>query len=288
MALGKFSDINLADTAAITGGAWSPDLPATNLAARRYLTAPARQLAPADLGASQFEVAFDRARAVTLVGLMFHTLSLTARYRLTIAGVDGVLATPAYSSGWLTAYPRLYPTSQLPWEEPNTWAGYPLGQDLDLYPRHLWLSVSPGRITTRLRVEVDDATNPAGYFDIGGLWVALGWSPLFNFDRGRELGMDARDQIDEAPSGRLFSEERTPRRRSTVTWSGLTNEEAYRLFDAGARARTTRPVLFVPDVDQTTSLVREAWPSTFETLPKPRFAYDRLNTITATFKELIA
>jgi hypothetical protein len=289
MALGKFSDRNHALVATLSGGSWSGSLPLTNLQDDvRYVAAPARQLTPAVLANAQFDATLDSARAVSLVAVLFHTLSLGAKYRLTIAGPGGSLASPVYQSAWTDVFPRVFDISELAWEDDNYWTGQIDTADLDLYPRHLWIALSADVIAIAVRLEFDDALNGAGYFDLGGLWIASGWSPAFNFERGRQLSIDPRDQLDEAPSGRIFSEERTPRRTMSASWSLLSDAEALKLFDAGARARTTRPVIFAPDVDDASSLLREAFPATFGPPPAPTFKYDGLNAVSATFREIIA
>jgi hypothetical protein len=288
MANGLLADQNLALTAVMSGGAWAAGLPVTNLNPGSYLGQPARCAAPAALANSQFQAVLLTPRPVSIVGVLFHTLSSNALYRITVAGLDGNLAAPAYQSAWTPVVGRLWDSSVLEWESSNWWTGQPDEEETALYPRHLWIPVQPAVITGAIRVEIDDRAHPAGFFDIGGVWIARAWSAQVNFERGRDLSADARSVVDEAPSGRLFSEERSPRRQVTVTWAMLSDAEAYRLFDAGSRAGTTKEVLFVPDLDDVVSLTREAFPATFERPPAPKFSYDGLNTVTATMKEVIA
>ena len=61
-----------------------------------------------------------------------------------------------------------------------------------------------------------------------------------------------------------------------------------RLFDAGAKCGTTRPVLLIPEAADTVALIREAFPATFEKPPAPRRGRPYQNAITATFREIIA
>jgi hypothetical protein len=289
--LGRFTDINLARTATLTGGAWSVDLPLANLLDEsRYRGKPSRQLTPAVLAASQFDCTLSTPKGITLVAILFHTLSLAARYRLSIAAPGGSLAAPVYQTAWSAVYPAVYDQTDLEYEDSNWWTGQLAVEDLDLYPRHLWIALSDPVIAAAIRLEFDDATNAAGSFDLGGLWVASTWSPEFNYERGRVLNLDPRDQRDESPSGREFGEERTPRRRLQMSWSRLSDDEARRLYDAGARARTTRPVIFAPDLEDPRSTLREAFPATFadDGLPAPTFTYPGLGRVSATLKEIIA
>lgn len=286
-ALGRFSDENLIHKATLGGGEWSEALPLANLLDEtRFISRPARQLHPADPARSRIDVALPRDRTVNLVGLLFHTLSVEAEYRVTIAGPGGSLDAAVFSTGWKPVHGRMFPSQNLAWEEPNWWTGAARPEDLLLYPQHLWVSLAPAVTASAIRIELKDPS--AAYFDIGGLWVCGAWSPQFNFDHGRELGLEARSVADEAPSGRVFHEDRANRRRLTVTWSMLDQNEALRLFDAGARAGARRPVILLPDVSDPVALMREAFPANFEKPPAPRRGRRFENMISATFKEIIA
>ncbi len=287
MALGRFSDENLVLAAALAGGQWSAALPLANLKDEtRYVSRPARQLFPADPTKSRIEATLERDRTINLVAVLFHTLGLAAEYRLTIAGPGGTFAAPAYAGDWTPVHGRMFPSANLPWEEPNWWTGEARPEDLLLYPQHLWIVLKPGVTASAVRLELRDPA--AAWFDVGGMWICGAWSPQFNFDHGRELGMDARSLSEETPSGRMVHEDRASRRRLTINWGMLDYNEAMRLFDAGAKCGVKRPVLLLPDVDDPVALIREAFPATFEKPPAPRRGRRFENTISATFKEIIA
>lgn len=287
MSLGRFSDENLVLSAELAGGEWSAKLPLENLKdERRFVSAPARQLHPNDPTKARIEATLVRDRSINLVGVLFHTFGTAAEYRVTVAGAGGSLAAPELVVGWTPVHGRMFPSTNLPWEEPNWWTGEARPEDLLLYPQHLWIVLKPAVLASAVRIEFRDPD--AAYIDIGGLWICGAWSPAFNFDHGRELGLDARSQADESPSGRIFHEDRTGRRRLTVNWSMLDANEATRLFDAGARCGTTRPVLMLPDLDDEIGMIREAFPANFEKPPGTRKGRRFENTVSATFKEIIA
>lgn len=290
MTVGRIADQNFALTAALSGGAWAPNLPLENLKAdRRFVAAPARQLAPNQLSASRFDASLSLARSIDLVALMFHTLSLTAQYRLTIAAPGGGLDAPVYDSGWRPVYARMFDSLNLEWDDPNWWTGQGSSEeDVALYARHLWVVLPAPVLASAIRIEIDDGENPEGFFDIGGLWITRTWSPRINFERGRQPSIEPRDQSEEAPAGRLFADERTPRRRLQLTWKRLSDAEAQRLFDAGMRARTSRTVLVLPDVSDPGLMVREAFPANFDPPPSPTYRHNGLNEVEAGFKEIIA
>ncbi|MCW5723437.1 MAG: hypothetical protein KIS81_00600 [Maricaulaceae bacterium] len=287
MALGRISDVNHAMAATLSGGEWSAALPLSNLKAAGYVSRPARQLAPGDLSKARFDAALDRPRRIDLVAILFHSLSLDAQVRVSAIAAGGDLGDPDWSSGWRPAYGRWFDSDAIDWDEPNWWTGLPLAGDLGLWPRHFMLPLALDFPAAAFRVEFDDAAHPDGYFDLGGLWLAGSFTPRFNFERGRDLELEARDMADEAPGGREFFELRPPRRAISVSWPALSDAEARRLYDAGGRARRAGAVLFVPDAGSDVSMLREAWPATFETPPAPQFTYDGANAVSATLREII-
>lgn len=287
MALGQLIDTNLALDATLSGGNCLPALPLANLLLGQYLQRPARFADATSLAGTKFEVELAWPQQINLVGLVFHTFSRQARYRLTVAGADKNLAAPVYQTDWTPVIPRLWRSADLDWAAPNWWTGQPLSRDLALYPPNLWIPI-PKTLCGRLRIEFDDRTNAAGWFDVGGLFVAKGWTPQINFERGRQLAITSRSLSEEAPSGRDFDETRRGRRTLTVTWAMLAKADAQRLFDAGARAGTTGVVVFLPDVDDPSSLLREAYPAKFTAPPAPTFGFEGLHTVSATFREIIA
>lgn len=287
MQLGRISDQNLARTATFDEevGEWM--LPLSNLAMdERYKGAPARCDAT-DLAKSRFRLTLKAGRLVSLIGVLFHTMSLAARYRLTIVGKDLDWENPAYVGEWLPVYARRFRSSTLKWEVTNWWGGQGDQEEIDLYPRHLWI-VPPPFIAGGFQIEFDDTFNEDGVIDIGGLWLAQSFSPAINFDRGRDLAIVARDLLDEGPSGRIFAESRTPRRELSVPWSNLKTAEAYRFVDMAMRVSVSRPVIFVPDLDDPVSMIREAYPALMQRPPGPRLTRERLNSVAATFREILA
>ncbi len=294
MALGKLASRNLLQYLTLGGTAGSAALPLSNLMANavaaspRHLTQPMRQTNIASLAANVIELTFDKPRSIDLVALLFHSMGLGAQYRLTVAGAGGTLAAPIYQSPWTKVHPRRFPSMSLKWRDPNFWGGQALVSDLDVFRRHRFIPLSPALIASAVRIELDDRSNSAGFYDIGGLWISSTWSPALNFERGRTLGLQARDRVDEGPSGRRFSERRQPRRTMNVTWAGQTKAEAYTLFDDVARVGTTRMVIFIPDVDDIIGSPREAFPATFAKLIEPQFTYEHQHMVSAALEEIIA
>jgi hypothetical protein len=290
-ALGRLSDRNLMETATITapGGGWDAGLPVANLADRAWIARPARCVAPGNPALARFDATLDRQRAVSVVALLFHTLSSVAQWRVSGAPAAGDLNAPTWTSGWRPAHPRWSASASLPWEDPNWWTGSPAGADLDLFPRHaIWTAPAGAAppLAAKVRVEISDGA--AAFVDMGGAWIGSGWQALANHERGRQLGLLARDVVEEAPSGRFFADERAPRRTLALRWDGLSDADARRLFDAGARVRGSGALLFVPDAGDAAALAREAFPATWAERPAPVFNFDGANAARAVIQEIVS
>jgi hypothetical protein len=287
--LGRFSDTNLTATATLTGGTWSVALPLENLKNDdRYVGAPARCEDPRDLTKSQFEVVFPEPRLVDHIAFLFHSMTIGALFRLTITATDDpTYADPIYASGWDFVFPSIYDPMDLEWGVDNWWTGSLPESERSLYPPHRQIPIDQV-LAKRIRVELDDRTTGASYIDLGGLWIASGWSPQINFARGRQLKVNPRDLTDEGASGRVFGEARQPRRQLSVTYANLVDTESWRLVDAAMRARTTGKVLFVPNADDVPSMMREAFPATFNTPPGAQFVRQFMNQTAMVLDEVLA
>jgi hypothetical protein len=290
MTLGRFTDINLALEAEISGpeGGWSPAFPLANLLSEEnYVGAPARCLAATDLALSRFEIVFPEPCSPTLLSIFFHTMSLGARYRVTGALEDASYTAPTLATGWQWVYPSIYDPEELDFGVENFLAGTVTLDELDLLKRHMFAPLAES-LVDRLLVELDDQEHPDGFFDVGGVHVAAGLSPLINFDRGRELSVQPRDLVDEAPSGRRFADRRPPRRVLSVSYSNLTDPEARRFIDAAMRARSVGTVVFVPNLDDPTATLREAFPANFGKTPSAGISWPGLARVAFTLEEILA
>lgn len=291
MAKGILCDVNLALTGTITGpaGGATADQPLANLLNDEdYVGRPWRCPDATALSLTWFEQVFPEPHVFTVLGLFFHTFSMGARYRLrgsTLA--DATYAAPTVDTGWRWVHPSIIDPVDLPFGVENGFAGTVTAAELALHGRHLAAKVPEG-LVERIRIDFDDQENPAGWFDVGGLLLADGFSPEMNHNFDHELGGIARDQVDETPSGRRIADSRPPRRTVTASYENLSAAEARRFVDAGLRRRATRTVLFVPNIDQPDAALREAFPATFARLPGARIGRPGMSGSTVSLEEVLA
>ena len=289
MAKGKLTDDKLTRSATLSGAVCAAELPLDNLKDdSRFVGAPARFIDCDDISTTRFDLTLPEPRLVNFLAPLFHTMTRSALYRITACPEDDPdLTDLVLDTGWQFVFPSVYDPWDLEFGVDNGFDGALSQSDLDLVPRHMW-APQPEMLAQRIRFEFDDRTNEQGWFDIGGLWTASAWSAEINYDRGRDLTLIARDQLDEAPSGRVFAEERLPRRQLAITYGMLATAEAQRVFDTGLRARSSRPVIFVPDSDDQASMLREAFPATLGPPPGAKFIYPSINATALTLKEILA
>jgi len=284
---GKLANINLAEGAGFSNGTWAAALPLSNLTDLRMWGAPARCEDPTDLAKSKLDVTLTRSAAVSMVAILYHNLSINAKVRITLAGSAG-FASPANSPVWESIWPRMFPSTSLPWRTSSWWTGRPDLSDIDLYPRHLWLPFDDALLANQIRIEIDDTGNPDGFIDLGFLFVAETFSPQWNFDFGRSLSLSNRDLIDETPSGRRIINQRAARRVHSLDYSNLSNAEVMRIFDMGKHNGSAKPILFIPDQDDRPNLYREAFPASLIDLPGAGFGLATLNATTLKLEEILA
>lgn len=289
--LGILSDVNLAPTAAISGpeGGASVLYPLANMLKEEdYIGRPTRFPAAGELGLTRFDLVLPEPYVLSVFGLIFHTMSLAARYRVTGTTLDDpTFAAPTLQTGWRWVFPSIYDPVELPFGVENGFTGTVTQAEVDLLGRHLAATL-PEALVERLRVELDDQEHPLGWFDVGGLILSAGFSPEMNFDRGRDLSVIPRDLRDEAPSGRIFPDPRTPRRVLNVSYSNLTDGEARRFVDSAMRSRSIGTVLFIPNLDDPAATMREAFPATYGKPPGARTTYPGLGATNLTLEEVLA
>src|SRR3954470_10332829 len=102
----------------LTGGAWSMAL--ANMQVR-----PLSQVARSGdllLASTQFQAVLDKPRLMNALVLVRHTISLAGRIRVRLHG-DAARTQLIWDSLWLTVWPAVNPSTQLPWEGSNWWSG---------------------------------------------------------------------------------------------------------------------------------------------------------------------
>jgi hypothetical protein len=218
---------NWVDVAAtFSGGTWETALPRPNLADAR-LAAVARSVG-LTTAATQFDVDLGAARVVGVVALIRTTLTAAATVRVRGAS-DAGFTSVVYDSGTVAAFPEAWPTGLLPTGHPNAATRLPTTAQLRAWR---WdVNVLPPAVSARYwRVELSDATNPAGHVDVGRLWIAPLYQPSINPRYGAEYGFAAQSVTGRALSGTRYVDVRPNARTRTFEFADLPPAEAQQVL----------------------------------------------------------
>lgn len=290
---------NRIDDAAVSGGTWVSTLPLANIksrvlgkVARTTSAATAATQFDADLsttsmvvgalglqsfgesafgdaGGSGFVVSYG-APAVRIVAAVNHNLTITATARVRGSTVSD-FSTTVYDSGWINAWPYAYTAEQ---REGFT-ATFVHILSADTSARY-W------------RVEFDDTANPAGYIEVGRVFIGPSWSPAINISFGAELGWNTTTDVQQSASGVEYFYHRAPYRVQNVKMDFLTIDEGMaNAFEIQRLAGIDAEVFWIYDPDDTTHALRRRFLGRLQTLSPVIHPYFEFTSTAFSIKEII-
>lgn len=141
----------------------------------------------------------------------------------------------------------------VPWER-FLWEGVP---DLE---RGEWPPITIIRLgaeveATYLRIDLEDAANPAGYLEVGRIFTGVGQQPLANFSYGWALGTVDPTEQEETDGGDVWFDLRPRYRQLDLPFNFVSQADALNLFQNLTRVvghRRDLVVLPFPDADAAT------------------------------------
>lgn len=276
---------NRADSATLTGGSWTAGMPLSNLQ-DRLLSRLARSTND-DPASTTFTLTLDRFRTVSVVALCRHNMSSQATWRIR-AFADSGLTDQLYDSGAVNVWQAMYDSSQLEWQDDNFWSGLPSAEDLAGY---YWnaIHVLPEAKSARYwKLDISDASNPAGYVEIGRLFLSEAWVPTLNMSYGASLGYTSRTEVEEAWDGTEYFDVKAPYRVAQFRLENLSQQEAmFRALDMQRVASIDKEVLFVWDPDDTQHLIRRSFLGRLRELSPLEQPYYEAHQTSFVVKELL-
>lgn len=239
LAYPNWADVSVLFTPVLSAGSWNASLPLSNLQDRRL--AKVARSTDATTGSTQFRIDLGVARAVRLIALPTH--NFTSAATVEVNGGTSAGASDVYNGAAVAAYPAGETAETL--EGLNT--GYVL--------------VLPSSLTARYwTVLINDTANPAGYVELGRLFVGDAYQPTINAAYGLQQGWEDDSTAEISDGGAAIVEERRMRRTATFTLPQVpVNEALVNLFPLAHRQRTTRQCYFVFDAGDTTHLFRRSF-----------------------------
>jgi hypothetical protein len=242
----------------ISGGSWLSALSLSNLqnrlrskVARSTNAANASTVINIDLGA---------AKPVRLIAILNHNASMNATVRVSLSALSAAGSELGQYTG-LQFWPGYYPPSTpLEWEESEYWGGMLNDADAaDYNPSpDFWHVLSQSVNARYIKVEIFDSANPAGYFQLGRLWVGPGLQPEVNLDYG--YGMVWKQDVLKAKSlgGVDWFTVLSAGREISGTLANLSYDEGMvMVFDRQRRLGLEGELFFVMDPDDTVLLFKQ-------------------------------
>jgi hypothetical protein len=112
---------NRTDEGTLSGGSWLAALPLVNLQYRQVQKV-ARSASAAN-ASTQFMIDLGSAKAIGVIALVVHNISVSGKVRVTASDTQTFTST-LYDSGWQLVWPYgVIPQDLLEWEDDNFWLG---------------------------------------------------------------------------------------------------------------------------------------------------------------------
>ena len=295
---------NRSDAGTLTGSPWSSALPVANLQ-NRFLTNYARTTAtalftpsPAIPDGSQcsavVNVNFGLARYTTAMALLHHNLSLSANVRL-VLWQDPANTIPVYDSGWQPAWPRYYDTLSLRYNDSNFLYGQLSLDDFGVVPSIFLQMVGTPNVPANATpaqyasIYIQDPANPAGYIQIGRLYMAEDWTPVRNMSYGdTSLAWVDPTVVDTSLDGTEYYEERSKYREAVFTLKYMSNTEGVTMALRMTQNRgVSGDVLYVFDPANPQLLQQRSFVGRLEELSPLVYSQFGLTSMAFKIKELV-
>jgi len=241
----------------VSGGSFYSTLPVSNI-----LTSVITQVArTTDLTptSTQFVLDAGRVQGASVIGLLNHNMSLPARVRVT-ASLTADFGTASYDSGWCAVWSGLFATSDLEWEDDSWWAGT-IDADAIGSMRPAFVLPTGSDVFGRYwKVEIDDATNSAGYVQIGRLFLAKSWTPARNPAYGWGIQWVSDSAVETSLGGTKYFSPRSSARKSRISLGWMTKAEAYsKALEIQRQLGDFGELLVVADQDDASTLQQRSF-----------------------------
>jgi hypothetical protein len=227
---------NAVDGSTLAGGSWNAGFPLSNLKdARLALVARTTNAATTS---TVFTVDLGTAKTIRAVGLVNHNLSNGSSWTVE-ASSSAAFSSIGYASGSVPSWP----------------AGT-VAADIAGVARPC--SATALSATFRYwRIAINNPSNPAGYIQIGRLFIGDAWQPSVNYQAGATLGYETDTSFERSLGGAEFASVRPMRRVMRFGLPALPNAEAFGTgLEVIRRSGTHGEVLLIPDSADTANLAR--------------------------------
>lgn len=252
---------NQIDVATLSGGSWLATLPLANLQnATKWLIARSTN---ATLANTKIRITLPNNPMIRVVALVNHNLSAAARVRIRVF-LDASFATQIYASGWGDVWPSVYTgDGNVGWDDPTLGPFAPRPYTDEEKSGYMWNYVrilSPSVFGTYWLIEIDDTSNPAGYVDIGRVFIGPGWSPTYNMAFGNTLGWESDTDVQKSIYGNEFFYAKRPCRVAQFSLPELSLDESMAsVYEIIKKSGIDKEVMFIYDPADTYHFIRRSF-----------------------------
>lgn len=195
---------------------------------------------------------------LTLTGTGTDAANTVVRYEFEVNGGKSIFAWGAfvasaapiiYESPFIEVWPvGILPTELLEWEDDNFWLGTITQDQRNSYQTPFINKMAEPDTARYWRVQIYDTGNPAGYVQIGRLFLARGWTPAINYIYGAGLGYEDITPVERSLSGAEYFDIRPKFRVMQFQIDYIEETDAYSFaLDLERVAGISGEVLIIPD-----------------------------------------
>ena len=206
--------------------------------------------------------------------IKLHAAAMPSADVLSLSGADFECA-PQYDSGLVDAWPAEYI------------AGTTAEQRAGMVGN---ARIKPPAVQTYRywRADMADESNPAGYLQLGRVFLGTGWTPAYNMGYGAGVGYEPRSSSVETDSGAEYFNARPNPRAVAVALEYMSEAEAMDgIFEMQRQLGTTDEVWFEWDADDRLQMPRRSFLARMKTLDKLRMPYYHAMQCALELKELL-
>jgi hypothetical protein len=276
---------NRANNIAFSGsyGSWLTTLPKDNM--KSPILGKVARSTDATLTNTQF--AFSTGAQpydIRVISLCSHYLTTSALIRINAYGTDGTYTTSIFDSGWVSVWGNVFTSGLTGFDDTTPGGALPHGfsgatADIDKlwYFGHFnwnYIYYFTSMVNSRYwKIEINDTSHPAGYVQIGRLFIGGAWEPTCNFDFGASCGWDSNTSVQYSKGGSPYFDIKKPTRKAKFTLSHSSQIEAMQVIHTIAGQHgLDRELIYIQDRDQPQDIHRTAFLGRLKSLPEIEIA----------------
>jgi hypothetical protein len=277
---------NRVDAGTLFGGDWLPALPLGQLQ-KGNLGQVARST-DLLLSSTQFFMDLGSNRKIQLISFRNHNFSIGAKFRLR-GYSDAARTILIYESDWSKVWPVIYGLNVLDWKDESWWSRKYTREQREGHMPELIHIMPASKYIRYWHVEFDDVANPAGYIQIGRVFIGPAWQPSINMSHdGASIGWETKTEVQEALSGGESFQRRVPYRVQRFTLNYLDQDEMFtQAFEIQRQGGIDQELLFIFDPDDTIHAIRRRFLARMRTLSPIEFPVGTRNNVAFELKEKI-